>query len=154
MSEVSKKHFELKSRFGKSERKAFESAQDTYKRVCRDQRELAAAEQRLVDLRADAEAAKVAERLIPKIDDALKLAGLRRRLSLVGESLDRLPAEVARVSATDGERLDQLTESDRGFAEKIKEFEGRIEEHRTTITESGLDDQLLGNMGFALRCAD
>ena len=143
LSEVSKKHFELKSRFGKSERKAFESAQDTYKRVCRDQRELAAAEKRLVDLRADAEAAKVAERLIPKIDDSLKLAGLRRRLSLVGESLDRLPAEVARVSATDGERLDQLTESDRGFAEKIKEFEGRIEEHRTTITESGLDDQLL-----------
>ncbi len=143
LGEVSKKHFELKSRFGNSERKAFKSAEDRYKRVCRDQRELAAAEQRLADLRADTEAAKVAERLIPKIDDALKLAGLRRGLSLVGEALDRLPAEVARVSATDGERLDQLTENGRGFAEKVKEFEGRIEEHRATIAESGLDDQLL-----------
>ena len=143
LSEVSKKHFELKPSFGKSERKAFKSAEDTYNSVCRDQRELAAAEQRLTDLRAAAEAAKVAERLIPKIDDALKLADLRRRLSLVGESLDRLPAEVARVSATDGERLDQLTESGKGFAGKVKEFEGRIEEHRATIAESGLDDQLL-----------
>ena len=98
----------LKSSFGRNERKGFEDAQNKYKRVCRDQRDLAAAEDRLGELRADAEAAKADARMIPKINDALKLQRVRRGVSLRQEEIDLFPAEIARVSEQDAALLDEF----------------------------------------------
>lgn len=141
LREVRGKHFVLKPSFGRNERKAFEAALANYNGVCREQRDLAASEDRLGKLRTEAEAAKAAERLIPKIDSALKLQEVRRRVSLRQEALGRFPDEIARVSERDADLLDEFIKNRSDGASKVEKFDGVIEGLERAIAGSGLSEQ-------------
>lgn len=142
LREVSGNYFVLKSTFGRSERKAFEAAQTKYNGVSRDQRDLAVDEDRLGKLRTEAKAAKAAERLIPKIDAALSLQEVRRRVSSRQDALDRFPEEIARVSQRDADLLDQFINNRSDGASRVERFNSVIEGLQRAIAGSGLGEQV------------
>ena len=142
LREVGSKHFVLKSNFGRTERKEFEAAQSNYKRVCRDQRALAADEDRLGQLRAEAEAAKAAEKLIPKINDALKLQTVRRRVTARQEEIERFPTEIASVSDQDAVLLDEFVKNRRDRFLQVEKLNRDIERLQRDIADSGLGEEV------------
>lgn len=142
LREVLDKCFVLKPSFGRNERKAFEAAQVKYNGVCREQRDLASAEDKLGKLRTEAGEAKAAERLIPKIDAALKLQEVRRRVRLRQESLGRFPDEIARVSERDADLLDGLINNRSDAASKVEKLNGKIERLQRAIADSGFGEQV------------
>ena len=142
LREVRGKQFVLKSSFGRRERKAFKEAQTQYNGVCRDQRDLAASEDKLGTLHAEAKAAKAAERLIPKIDAALELQEVRRRVSLRKEDIDRFPEEIARVSEQDADLLDEFINNESDAASKVEKLNGDLDRLQGAIDESGIGEQV------------
>jgi len=142
LREVGGKHFVLKSSFGRNERKGFEAAQNEYKRVCKAQRDLAVDEDRLGGLGTDAEAAKTAARLIPKIEAALELQRVRSRVRLRQEAIDLFPAEIACVSEQDAALLDEFIKSRGNASSKVRKLRGQIDGLQRDISDSGLGEQV------------
>jgi exonuclease SbcC len=142
LGEVGSTHFELKSHFGRHERNEFETAQHAYKNVCRDQRDLGVDQDRLEELRAEAEAAKAAERLIPRIKGALKLQTMSRMVSSRQEAIDLYPAVIANISAQDAELLDEFIKGRKDAVSKVETLEDMIGGLKCSIADSGLGEQV------------
>jgi exonuclease SbcC len=138
LRDVRSKHFAVKSTFGRTERKQFEAAQSDYKRVCRDQRKLGEDEDRLRELRSEAEAAKAAGRLIPKINDALKIQKGRSRVMLLQEEITSFPPEIARVAIQDAALLDEFVKNRSGRSLQVEKWARDIDQLERDIADSGL----------------